>query len=114
MDKSILRLRKEFINQCENGIWDKNHWDDYYNNNLFDFSIKKQKIRVKNIPNSDISISELGISKFKMYILFLKIKKSVKNSENIKRKVIVKNISEDFLKKNKDIFRNSQMDDILK
>jgi hypothetical protein len=110
----IKELRSEFINQCKNGIWKKNRWDDFYANQYFKFYIKDWKIEIKNIENSEIKISELKISKLKMIFLFFFIKKSVRNKEKNIRKEKVQNITQEFFIKNKDLRRENRINEIIK
>lgn len=110
----IKELRSEFINQCKNGIWEKNRWDDFYDNQYFKFYRKDWKIEIKNIDNSEIFISELKISKLKMSFLFFFIKKSVRNKEKNIRKEKVQNITQEFFIKNKDLRRENRINEIIK
>lgn len=110
----ILRLRSEFINQCKNGIWEKSKWEDWYENEYFKFSRKDWKIKIKCINNEEISISEICISKLRMIILFSSIKEAVKNRQKKERKIKVQNITKKFFEKNKNLRRDSLIEEIIK
>jgi hypothetical protein len=110
----IKELRSEFINQCKNGIWKKDKWNDFYDNQYFRFYTESWKIDIKNIDNSELKISELKISKLKMSFLFFFIKKSVRNKEKNIRKQKVQNITQEFFIKNKDLRRENRINEIIK
>ena len=110
----ILRLRSEFINQCKNGVWKKSKWEDWYENEYFKFSRKDWKIQIKCIDNEEIGISEIGLSKLRMIILFSFIKEAVKNRQKKERRIKVQNITSQFFEKNKNLRRDSRIEEIIK
>jgi hypothetical protein len=111
----ILRLKSEFINQCKNGVWKKSKWDEWYENEYFKFSRKDWKIQIKCIENDEIiGISEIGLSKLRMIILFFFIKESVANRQKKERKIKVQNITAEFFEKNKSLRRDSRIEEIIK
>jgi len=107
----ILRLKSEFINQCKNGFWKKNKWDDWYENKYFKFSPKDLKIRIND---DEIDVSEIGISKLRIIILFLFIKNKVANKERNERKIQIQSITKNFFEKNKNLRRDNRIEEIIK
>jgi hypothetical protein len=115
--KEIESLKKVIIDQLKNGEW-KSSYDNFYNKYFkFDNTSSGWRINVKlnetYKDDPEIKLEDIMSIWHFYYLKIFYVNKSMRNSdkrENLKK---ISEISKKFLDKNKDISRDSKLNEIL-
>lgn len=114
----IKFLKKEFINQCKNGIWREIYSYDTescYENEFFRFKStnKSDSIFILN-ENYSIELNKIGIGYIRLFFLFyFYIKKSAKKLKKDHEMKTAFIFSNKFFEKNKQLMRESRINNII-
>ena len=90
--KLVSSIKKEFINQCKNGIWKflyNNSNEESYENEYFRLRLtnKSNIISILN-DNYSIDLTKIGISWLRLFILFnFYIKRTAKKLQKTKKNI---------------------------
>lgn len=114
--KKISELRKLLVNQLINNSWSGE--SDLFHNDYFQFyinggGIKDWRFKIQS------SYESYKVSDFINPLLFwflrkFYVKSALKNYKKIQKEQELASISENFFKKNKDLLRDSKLNEILK
>lgn len=114
--KKIKNLKKMFIKSCFNESWEvmDNHQYSGYSCKYFSIITISDKIYLKaNLNPELINPIDIGIFKFYFYFLFFIVKRSSKNFIKNEKLSKLSKISDEFFDKNKELKRDSKLDEIL-
>lgn len=114
--KKISELRKLLVNQLINNSWSGE--SDLFHNDYFQFyinggGIKDWRFKIQS------SYESYKVSDFINPLLFwflrkFYVKSALKNYKKIRKEQELASISENFFKKNKDLLRDSKLNELLK
>lgn len=115
--KEIESLRNVIIDQLKNGEWELGY-DSFYNKYFkFDNSSSGWYVIVKlNEPHKDnphIVLKDIMSIWYFYYLKIFYVNKSIRESDKRKQLKKISEISKKFLDKNKDISRDSKLNEIL-
>lgn len=116
--KLVSSIKKEFINQCKNGIWKflyNNSNEESYENEYFRLRLtnKSNIISILN-DNYSIDLTKIGISWLRLFILFnFYIKRTAKKLQKTKEMESAFIFSNKFFEKNKQLMRESRINTII-
>lgn len=124
--KEIESLKKVIINQLKNGEWEG--YDDNFYNKYFRFNNSNSKgwcINVKlnetylpsnrwaSMDDPEIKLKDIMSIWYFYYLKIFYVNKSIRNYDRRKNLKKISEISKKFLDRNKDILRDSKLNEIL-
>lgn len=111
-ESKIKEIKSFVIKQMSdvNVPWEKNRDGEFVSRYI---TITTRYIRVRAWDDISVTRKEIGLSRLKFYFLLRRVKKAVALSEYNKERVHLAEKWDKFLEKNKDIMRDSKLDQIL-
>jgi hypothetical protein len=116
--EELKPLRRIIIKQLKEGSWTK-HIKGFYNDHFFFYEEGgRYKLTLRNkdkgrLEGDTIYVSDILNIYYFYYLMFFFVKKSInKNKLRIKNKKLIE-VSSDFLSRNKDLDRDSKINEIL-